>query len=135
LKFLREAIVIIWNFSKRRTRARHLVLTCLTACIITSCLTACTSSQTSSVNKSATGAAAVYERNCAICHGTNGAGKEINRVAVPSLREGRAVTNDDAKLRIQITNGGNGMPAFSSQLSRAEIEGLIRYIREELQKK
>lgn len=108
----------------------RLGLTCLTACLITSC----TSNQTSFNNPKATGAAAVFATKCAICHGADGAGKVINRVAVPSLREGRAVTDTDAKLNAQITNGGNGMPAFDSQLSRADIEELVKYIREELQK-
>ncbi|MCP9496388.1 MAG: cytochrome c [Pyrinomonadaceae bacterium MAG19_C2-C3] len=116
-----------------QSRATHiipLVLICVTTCIIASC----TSSSTSFTNPKATGTAATFARNCAICHGADGAGKVINRVAVPSLREGRAATADDAKLNHQITNGGNGMPAFDSQLSRAEIEGLVKYIREELQR-
>lgn len=125
-----KRISIIWNCSKDRTRLIRLGVSCLTACLITSC----TSSPTSFDNPKATGAAAAFARSCAICHGADGAGKVINRVAVPSLREGRAVTDTDAKLSHQITNGGNGMPAFNSQLSRADIEGLVKYIREELQK-
>lgn len=118
------------NSSKPHTRVIRLVLICLTACVVVSC----TPSRTASVNNSETGAAAVFTSKCAICHGADGAGKIINRVAVPSLREGRAATDTDAQLNHQITNGGNGMPAFGSQLSRADIEELVRYIREELQK-
>ena len=67
----------------------------------------------------ATDATAVYASNCAGCHGTDGAGG-----SGPSLQ---GEDNLD-KVVQQVTNGGDSMPAFSGQLSAAEIQSVAEYV-------
>ena len=75
----------------------------------------------------------LYERNCAVCHGPRGEGKQLGTLNVPSLREGRALTDPDSRLLSQIRDGGNGMPPFKHQLDDTQIEALARFVRRDLQ--
>ena len=75
----------------------------------------------------------LYERNCAVCHGPQGEGKQQGALNIPSLREGRALTDTDERVLTQIRDGGNGMPAFKLQLDDRQIEALFRYVRRDLQ--
>ena len=77
----------------------------------------------------------LYARNCAACHGPEGEGKQVGTLRVPTLREGRAAQDPDARLLSQIHDGGNGMPPFKFTLTDDEIQDLLRFVREELQKK
>lgn len=79
------------------------------------------------------GSRALFVRNCAICHGPNGEGKQIGNLTVPNLRTGRALTDADERLMQQIHNGGNGMPPFKYTLTDDEIQDLVRFIRQDLQ--
>jgi mono/diheme cytochrome c family protein len=105
-------------------------------------LSACSSGSASSGSESApapTGAAAqdarvvqgrsVYTANCSRCHGTDGGGG-----VGPSFHGGvllrKFATVDD---QIAFVSRGKGvMPAFGQQLSRAEIDAVVRYEREVL---
>ena len=75
----------------------------------------------------------LFERNCAACHGPRGEGKQLGTLLVPSLREGRAVTDPDSRILTQIRDGGNGMPPFKYSLDDEQIETLFRFVRTELQ--
>lgn len=77
----------------------------------------------------------LYARNCAVCHGLDGEGKQVGTLNVPALREGRAAQDPDARLLSQIHDGGNGMPPFKFTLTDDEIQDLLRFVREEIQKK
>ena len=77
----------------------------------------------------------LYARNCATCHGPEGEGKQVGTLRVPPLREGRAAQDPDARLLSQIHDGGNGMPSFKFTLTDDEIQDLLRFVREEIQKK
>ena len=77
----------------------------------------------------------LYARNCAVCHGPAGEGKQVGTLRVPPLREGRAAQDTDAQLLKQIHDGGNGMPPFKFTLTDDEIQALLRFVREEVQKK
>jgi cytochrome c oxidase subunit 2 len=71
---------------------------------------------------------AVYEANCARCHGPNGEGG----VGMPL---GNGAVEDSLTLEGQIeviTEGRNAMPAWGDQLSADEIEAVATYEREEL---
>lgn len=81
------------------------------------------------------GARELYARNCAVCHGPEGEGRQVGTLNVPPLREGRAVQDPDAQLLKQIHDGGNGMPTFKFTLTDDEIQDLLRFVREEIQKK
>ena len=76
---------------------------------------------------------ALFERSCSACHGPRGEGKQLGTLRVPSLREGRALTDPDARILTQIRDGGNGMPPFKYSLDDEQIETLARFVRTELQ--
>src|ERR1044071_10266089 len=44
----------------------------------------------------------LYARNCAACHGPGGEGRQVGTLSVPTLREGRAAQDPDARLLSQI---------------------------------
>jgi mono/diheme cytochrome c family protein len=80
----------------------------------------------------------LYEKNCKLCHGSNGEGGPVKlddgtKLKVPSLREGHALKHPDADFVKQITKGGDGMPAFGEKLKPEEITELTRFIRREFQ--
>jgi len=79
----------------------------------------------------------IFAESCARCHRDDGAGglyeNEGRRLRVPSLREGRAVGHSDARYVRQITNGGDGMPAFGDRLSPEQINEFVRFVRRTFQ--
>jgi mono/diheme cytochrome c family protein len=75
----------------------------------------------------------LFARNCAACHGPSGEGKQLGTLQVPTLREGRAAQDPDARLLSQIHDGGNGMPPFKFTLTDDQIQDLLRFVREEIQ--
>ena len=77
----------------------------------------------------------LYDRNCAVCHGTRGEGTERGTMKVPPLNSGAALNDPDEKLFKQISEGGNGMPAFRYAFDDTQIKDLVRFIREDLQAK
>ena len=77
----------------------------------------------------------LYERNCAVCHGPRGEGTQLGTMKTPPLRSGAALTDPDEKFFKQISDGGNGMPPFKHTLDDAQIQDLVRFVREELQEK
>ncbi len=79
--------------------------------------------------------ASLFRQNCAICHGQEANGKEMNGVLIPSLRYGEAAKKSEAEIYEQIANGKLPMPAFKNQLSEKEIRGLVQFIRRDLQGK
>lgn len=75
----------------------------------------------------------LFQRNCAICHGQEGEGRQVGTLNVPSLRAGRAAADPDDRLLAQIQNGGNGMPPFKWSLTDDQMQDLLRFVREDLQ--
>ena len=78
-------------------------------------------------------AAAIYTRDCAVCHGPDGRGKTTKG----RLTHARDLTNaewqnnvTDERIFNSINNGkGKSMPAFGKKLSDAEIDSLVPFIR------
>ncbi|MBZ0299878.1 MAG: cytochrome c, partial [Anaerolineae bacterium] len=71
----------------------------------------------------------VFERICAQCHGANGEG-DANALRAPSLNaSGEAWRHSQRRIRRIIENGGRVMPPLRDQLSEAEIEAVIAYLR------
>ena len=85
-----------------------------------------TPSPTPEVVVDLTAARTTYQRNCAACHGRNGEGDPDG---APGLKR---LAYSDSKLASKIANGGNGMPAYKGRLTKNEITGLVRLIRQGL---
>jgi mono/diheme cytochrome c family protein len=81
----------------------------------------------------------VYAESCTVCHGPKGDGGTVKiqgkQLKVPSLKEGHALNHNEEQLAKQISNGGDGMPAFKDRLKPEEINDLVRLIRKEFQAK
>ena len=79
-----------------------------------------------------------YAKDCQECHGVDGKGGPVKltdgtRLRVPSLREGHALRHPNSEFRKQITEGGDGMPAFKDKLNQQQIDEMISFIRKEFQ--
>ena len=79
--------------------------------------------------------ASLFRQNCAICHGQEADGKEIDGKLIPSLRFGEAAKKSEAEIYDQIANGKLPMPAFKNQLTDDEIKRMVKFIRRDLQGK
>ena len=77
----------------------------------------------------------MFRQNCAICHGQEANGKEVDGKLIPSLRYGEAATKSEEEIYLQIKEGKLPMPAFKNQLSEEEIRKMVRFIRRDLQGK
>jgi len=74
-------------------------------------------------------AASLYARYCAGCHGPNGEGTDAIKLALNS--RGFLERTDDTLLYQLIAQGRpeQGMPTFAGELSNAEINALVAFIR------
>ncbi len=79
--------------------------------------------------------ASIFRQNCAICHGQEANGKEVDGKLIPSLRYGDAATKSEEEIYQQIKEGKLPMPAFKNQLSEKEIRQMVQFIRRDLQEK
>jgi mono/diheme cytochrome c family protein len=83
-------------------------------------------------------ARATYKAVCARCHQESGEGGTVefdegSTLKVPSFKSGHGLTHTEAQFARQIAKGGDGMPAFEKKLTPEQINGLVRYIRQEIQ--
>lgn len=82
-------------------------------------------------------ARSTYQAVCANCHQQNGEGGTVEfdegKLKVPSFKTGHGLTHTDAQFARQIARGGDGMPAFEKKLTPEQINGLVRFIRQEFQ--
>jgi len=76
---------------------------------------------------------ALFERQCAMCHGKEGEGRQVGTLQVPALREGRAASDPEERLFAQVSDGGNGMPPFKFSLTDEQIHALVRFVRQDIQ--
>jgi mono/diheme cytochrome c family protein len=79
--------------------------------------------------------ASIYRQNCAVCHGAEAYGKEVDGKLVPSLRNGDIETKSEQEIYEQIARGKLPMPAFKNQLTEEEIQKMVKFIRRDLQGK
>jgi mono/diheme cytochrome c family protein len=77
----------------------------------------------------------LYRRQCAACHGPEGAGGQVGSLAVADLRAPRAVAYTDEQLYRRIHDGDKGMPPFKYSLSEQQIHDLVRFIRNDIQRR
>lgn len=79
--------------------------------------------------------ASLFRQNCAICHGAEAEGKEMDGKQIPSLRRGDVEQKSEFEIYNQIFNGGNGMPPFKEQLTETEIQRMVKFVKYDLQGK
>jgi cytochrome c553 len=79
--------------------------------------------------------ASLFRQNCAVCHGQEANGKEIDGKIIPSLRYGDAEKKNEEEIYLQIKEGKLPMPAFKNQLTDDEIKRMVKFIRHDLQGK
>jgi mono/diheme cytochrome c family protein len=79
--------------------------------------------------------ASVFRQNCAICHGQEANGKEMDGRLIPSLRYGAAAQKSEEEIYLQIKEGKLPMPSFKNQLTEEEIRRMVQFIRRDLQGK
>lgn len=78
----------------------------------------------------------LYRQNCAICHGPEGDGKTLDDgTVVPSLRTGEFKKKTKLEIHDQISEGGNGMTPFRTQLTEREIRMLTDLVEHKLRGK
>jgi len=77
---------------------------------------------------------ALYEQNCAVCHGADGKGMEYNKKAkikVPDLTSHYVMTLTDGEIFYVETNGikTSGMPGFKLKASDRERWQMVHYVK------
>ena len=72
-----------------------------------------------------------FKSHCVVCHGADGTGKTtLGQQLKASDLHGKDVQSlTDAQLKQVISAGKNNMPPFGDQVTAAEIDGLVKYIR------
>ncbi|MGA7937746.1 MAG: c-type cytochrome [Kovacikia sp.] len=77
--------------------------------------------------------AKIFNANCSACHvGGNNviiANKTLKKEALEKYG-----MNSLSKIKLQVTNGKNAMPAFKARLAPAQIEDVATYVLEQSQK-
>jgi mono/diheme cytochrome c family protein len=76
--------------------------------------------------------APTFDAKCAMCHAKDGSGNSPmgKNMKVPDLRSKAVQSKSDADLHNIIAKGKGVMPAYGSQFSKDEINGLVAYIRQ-----
>ena len=83
-------------------------------------------------HESAAGAAELFSRNCAKCHGKDGRAKGIKARTTGTRNLTDAQWQDrvsDERIFNAISNGKGRMPAFGKKLSESEVDSLVQYVR------
>jgi mono/diheme cytochrome c family protein len=74
--------------------------------------------------------AQLYSVNCVVCHGEDGKGTETGKsLNAVDLGSDAVQKQTNAMLAQAISEGKNNMPPFMSTLSKADIQGLVIYVR------
>ncbi len=74
----------------------------------------------------------IYNQKCAACHATDGSGKTAigKNLKLRDLRSKEVQAQSDKQLYDIIAKGKGSMPGYSTELSKADIQHLVAYIRE-----
>jgi mono/diheme cytochrome c family protein len=78
-----------------------------------------------------------FEVHCATCHAPNGSGDTVvgKSAKIPDLRSPEVQSQPDGQLADLIANGKGLMPGFKSNLSKDEIDALVRHVHQLAEKK
>jgi mono/diheme cytochrome c family protein len=72
--------------------------------------------------------AAIYDKDCAKCHGAKGEG--LKTLDTPNFQDPKwQAGHTDKKLSAVITNGEGVMPGFKGKLTPAQITALVKHVR------
>src|SRR5690348_4727697 len=76
--------------------------------------------------------AATFKSKCIVCHGTDGTGNTPlgKQLQAANFHSKEVQQRSDAELHKIIHDGQANMPPFGDQLSDAEIDQVIKYIRQ-----
>jgi cytochrome c6 len=82
-------------------------------------------------------AAATYKAKCAMCHGPDGAGQTAmgKSLKLRDLRSDDVQKQSGEDLEKIISSGKGKMPAYKGKLPEAEIDGLVKFIKDMGKKK
>ena len=74
---------------------------------------------------------ALYNQNCARCHGANGRSQTAlgRKLEAADLTDDEIQYMDDAKMTRVIKNGRTGMPGFGKKLNADQISAIVKYVR------
>src|ERR1700722_3098178 len=71
-----------------------------------------------------------FNMTCALCHGEDGAGTPTGQaLKAPDLRSDDVQKQTNETLEGVVSAGKNNMPPFKDTLSKAQITGLVAYVR------
>jgi len=90
------------------------------------------SSSASATRAGAEGAAELFSRNCASCHGRDGRASGLKAKAKGARNLTDAQWQDrvsDERIFNSVNNGKGHMPAFSKKLSEAQVDLLVQFVR------
>ncbi len=75
--------------------------------------------------------AATFKAKCVLCHGADGTGNTPlgKQLQAANLRSKDVQKKTNAELHTIIHDGKTNMPPFGDQLSDAQIDGVIKYVR------
>jgi mono/diheme cytochrome c family protein len=112
-----------------------LIVLSFAAFFAASCISSASSGKGVQITGNKSLEASIFRQNCAVCHGREAEGKEVDGLLIPSLRRGDVEQKTEQQIYDQIYNGGNGMVPFKGQLSDSEIRKMVRFIKYDLQGK
>ena len=72
---------------------------------------------------------AIFSSNCAVCHKPDGSGSIGPKISEGATKIRYPEVEDQIRL---VTEGRNAMPAFGRQLTPAQIETVVNYVRDDL---
>ena len=122
-----------WSVVSVACRLKILVVLTLTIFGIAACLQTQSKRNEFNITDSKSYEASLFRQNCAICHGQEANGKEMDGRLIPSLRYGPAAQKSEEEIYLQIKEGKLPMPSFKNQLTEEEIRKMVKFIRRDLQ--
>jgi mono/diheme cytochrome c family protein len=124
-----------WSVVSVACRLKILVVLTLTISGIAACLQTQSKRNEFNIADSKSYEASLFRQNCAICHGQEANGKEMDGRLIPSLRYGAAAQKSEEEIYLQIKEGKLPMPSFKNQLTEDEIQKMVKFIQRDLQGK
>ena len=124
-----------WSVVSIACRLKILVVLALTIFGIAACRQTQSKRNEFNIADSKSYEASLFRQNCAICHGQEANGKEMDGRLIPSLRYGPAAQKSEEEIYLQIKEGKLPMPSFKNQLTEEEIRRMVQFVRRDLQRR